>query len=278
MARPTWSGSISFGLVNVPVKAYTAVRDHDVHFHQLEKKSGARIRYRKVSEKTGKEVDDSDIEMGFELAAGKVVTFDKAELDDLRPESTRSIDITDFVALDEIDPIYYERTYWLAPDGDAAKRAYGLLLAVMEDQQRVGVGTVVMRNKQYLTAVRPLDGVLAMSTMRFADEIVPRADIDTLPTRRSKADPKTLRMATQLVEGLAGPWDPSNYHDTYTEEVRERITAKDDGKQVARDEVTEPTGKVLDLMAALEASVDAAKKSRKPARRKPAKPRARKSA
>src|SRR5689334_15057002 len=125
MARPIWRGTISFGLVNVPVKAFSAVRDHDVHFHQLEKKSGSRIRNRKVSEKSGKEVDSDDIEMGFEVGTGRYVTFDKAELKELRPASTKAIDITDFVALADIDPIYYERTYWLAPDGDAAKQAYG---------------------------------------------------------------------------------------------------------------------------------------------------------
>ena len=122
MARPVWSGTISFGLVNVPVKAYTAVRDHDVHFHQLDKKSGSRIRYKKVSEKSGREVDADQIEMGFEVADGRYVTFDKKELDDLRPKSTKAIEVTDFVALEDIDPIYYERTYWLAPDGDAAAR------------------------------------------------------------------------------------------------------------------------------------------------------------
>ena len=121
MARPVWTGSINFGLVNVPVKAHTAVRDHDVHFNQLEKKSGARIRNRKVSEKSGKEVDADDIEMGFEIRKGRYVTFDKKELEELRPASTRMIEVSDFVALDEIDPIYYERTYWLAPGGDAAK-------------------------------------------------------------------------------------------------------------------------------------------------------------
>src|SRR6185503_8105334 len=123
MARSMWSGSISFGLVNIPVKAYTAVRDHDVHFHRLEKKSGARVRNRKVSESTGKEVDDTDVEMGFEIAKGKYVTFSKKDLDELRPASTKAVDVTDFVALDEIDPVYYERTYWLAPDGDVAKKA-----------------------------------------------------------------------------------------------------------------------------------------------------------
>lgn len=274
MARPMWSGSISFGLVNVPVKAYTAVRDHDVHFHQLEKKSGARIRYRRVSDKSGREVDDDNIEMGFELSSGDYVTFDKDELQELRPASTRSVDVTDFVALEEIDPIYYERTYWLAPDGDAAKRAYQLLLAAMEQQGRVGIGSVVMRNKQYLTAIRPLDGVLAMSTMRFADEVVPRSDIDALPSRRSKPDARELRMATQIVEGLAAAWNPKAYRDTYTDELRDRIKAKDEGKEIVTEQ---PKGeaKVLDLMAALEASVDAAK-GKKPARRRaPAKPKSR---
>ena len=259
MARPVWSGSISFGLVNVPVKAYTAVRDHDIHFNQLEKGSGSRIRNRKVAEKSGKEVDPDDIEMGFEIRKGRYVTFDKQELEELRPASTRMIEVTDFVALDDIDPIYYERTYWLAPDGDAAKKAYALLLAAMEDSERVAIGTVAMRNKQYLTAVRPLDGALAMSTMRFADEVVPRADVDGLPNRRTKPEPKALRMATQLVESLASDWDPARYHDTYVEELRKRIKARDAGKKIVEKDEPAPEGKVLDLMAALERSVEAAK-------------------
>ena len=146
--------------------------------------------------------------MGFEISDGRYVTFDKKELDELRPTSTRAIEVTDFVALEDVDPIYYERTYWLAPDGDAAARAYQLLLAAMEERDRVAIGTVAMRNKQYLTAIRPLDGVLAMSTMRFADEVVPRKDIDELPSRRSKPAPKELRMAVQLLDSLASDWDP----------------------------------------------------------------------
>ena len=207
MPRPSWTGSISFGLVNVPVKAYTAVRDHDVHFHQLDKKSGSRIRYRKIAEDTGKEVDSDDIVLGFELRKGRYVTFDDAEMDALRPASTRSIDVTDFVELSEIDPIYYERTYWLAPDGDAAKKAYQLLLSAMEHEERVAIGTVVMREKQYLVAVRPVDGVIAMSTMRFADEVVPRSEIEALP-RRSSPDARALKMATQLIGGLSSTWQP----------------------------------------------------------------------
>jgi len=275
MARPIWTGTITFGLVNVPVKAFTAVRDHDIHFHQLDKKSGARIRYEKVSEKTGREVDADDIEMGFEISEGRHVTFDKKELEELRPASTRMIEVTDFVALDDIDPIYYERTYWLAPDGDPAKKAYALLLAAMEDSERVAIGTVAMRNKQYLTAVRPLDGALAMSTMRFADEVVPRADVDGLPNRRTKPEPKALRMATQLVESLAADWDPARYHDTYVEELRKRIKARDAGKKVVEKDEPAPEGKVLDLMAALERSVEAAK-GRKSTQKSSAKPTAKK--
>jgi DNA end-binding protein Ku len=213
-----------------------------------------------VSEKSGREVDDDDIEMGFEVSKGHYVTFEPDELRELRPESTRAIEVTDFVALDEIDPIYYDRTYWLAPDGDAGKKAYQLLLAAMEERERVAIGSVVMRNKQYLAAVRPLDGVLAMSTMRFADEVVPRSQIDGLP-RRGKVDDKLLRMATQIVDGLTSEWKPASYHDTYTEELRSRIKAKDAGKEIVHDEPARDA-KVLDLMAALEASVESAKTRR----------------
>jgi DNA end-binding protein Ku len=273
MARPVWSGTISFGLVNVPVKAFTAVRDHDVHFHQLDKKSGSRIRYKKVTAKSGREVDADQIEMGFEISDGRYVTFDKKELDELRPTSTRSIEVSDFVALDDVDPIFYERTYWLAPDGDAAGRAYQLLLAAMEDRDRVAIGTVAMRNKQYLTAIRPLDGVLAMSTMRFADEVVPRKDIDDLPSRRSKPAPAELRMAVQLIDSLAGDWDPKRYKDTYVEELRDRIEAKEAGKEVVAEAPAEQGGAdVIDLSEALQRSLDEARggKRRRTSRRRKA--------
>ena len=270
MARPVWSGTISFGLVNVPVKAFTAVRDHDVHFHQLDKKSGARIRYKKVSEKSGREVADDNIEMGFEVSDGRYVTFDKQELADLRPTSTRTIEVTDFVPLDEVDPIYYERTYWLAPDGDAAARAYQLLLAAMDERERVAIGTVAMRNKEYLAAIRPLDGVLAMSTMRFADEIVPRRDIDELPSRRSKPAPKELSMALKLLDSLESDWDPKQYKDTYVEELRKRIKAKDAGKEITTEEPAQRSADVIDLSEALQRSLEDARggKRRRSTRRK----------
>jgi DNA end-binding protein Ku len=264
MARPVWTGSISFGLVNVPVKAYTAVRDHDVHFNQLEKKTGARIRNKKVSEKSGKEVEADDIEMGFEIRKGRYVTFDKGELEELKPESTRAIDVTDFVDLEAVDPIYYERTYWLGPADDAAKKAYSLLLAAMEDRAKVAIGTVVMRNKQYLAAIRPLDGALAMSTMRFADEVVPRSEVDGVPNRIAKPEPKALKLATQIVDSLAGDWKPERYHDTYAEELRARIDRKDRGKDVVEAAPAPDEGaRILDLMDALEQSVSAAKGRRR---------------
>jgi DNA end-binding protein Ku len=272
MARAVWSGSISFGLVNVPVKAYTAVRDHEVHFHQLDKETGSRIRYLKVSAKTGDEVEADDIVLGYELDDGEYVTFTRQELDALEPESTRTIDVRDFVPLEAIDPIYYERTYWLAPDGDAAERAYSLLVTAMDEEHRVGIGSVVMRNKQYLAAIRPIDGALGMSTMRFADEVVDASTVEELPGKSTKPNAKELELATQIVDALSSDWDPDRYHDTYTEELRDRIEAKATGEAITVEEAPAPKTNVVDLLAALQASVDAAKqpagKSRSTAEKK----------
>ena len=177
--------------------------------------------------------------LGFEISESRHVTFDKKELDELRPKSTKAIEVTDFVALDEVDPIYYERTYWLGPDGEAAERPYRLLLAAMEDEGKAGIGTVVMRKKQYLAAIRPLDGALAMSTMRFADEVVPQKDIDALPGKGAKPDPKELKLASQIIGSLATEWDPTRYHDTYTEELKRLIEAKAKGKEIVAPEEPE---------------------------------------
>jgi len=267
MPRPIWSGAISFGLVNVPVKAYSAVHDHTLHFHQLEKGTGARIQYEKVSAKTGRPVDDDDIEKGFEVSKGKYVVVDDEEFEAMRPESTRSIDITDFVELESVDPVYYENTYWLGTD-DRNARAYRLLLTAMEDAQRVGIGSVVMRNKQYLAAIRPVDGVLAMSTMRFADEIVPTSEVPDIPSARAKPDPKEVRLATQIVESLASDWDPSRYHDTYTEEMRQLIDRKAKGKKIeAPAPEPEHEAEVIDLMAALQASLERGRTPRRGSKR-----------
>jgi DNA end-binding protein Ku len=240
------------------------VRDHEVHFHQLDKKSGARVRYVKVSGKSGDPLDKDDIEMGYEVRKGKYVTFSQSELNDLQPASTRTLEVSDFVALEDVDPIYYDRTYWLVPDGEGADRAYRLLLAAMEDEQRVGIGTVVMRNKQYLAAIRPLEGALAMSTLRFADDVVGKSEIDGVP-RKAKVDPKERKLASQIIDALASDWKPSRYKDTYTDELRKRIERKEKGKDVvdeAEEQETVDTSNVTDLMAVLQESVERAKKSR----------------
>jgi DNA end-binding protein Ku len=268
MARAVWSGTVSFGLVNVPVKAYTANHDHAVHFHQLDKATGSRVRYQKVSEKSHKVLESDDIELGYEVRKGKYVTFDQAELDAMQPESTRTLEVSDFVDLHDIDPVYFERTYWLAPDGDAAARAYRLLLEVMEKEHRVGIGTVVMRNKQYLAAIRPLDGALAMSTMRFADEVVPKSEVPGIPSRRTKLDAKELKLAKQILDALAAEWEPSRYNDTYTDELHDVIKRKAKGETVhVTSEDREQSASVIDLMAALQASVDEAKAGRRRASR-----------
>lgn len=265
MPRAVWTGTISFGLVNVPVKAYTAVRDHKVHFRELDP-NGGRVRHEKVSAKTGKPVDK--IKLGFETSKGHYVRFTPQELEDMRPESTRAIEVSDFVALDEIDPIFYERTYWLAPAAEEARPAYALLRDAMEDQQMVAIGTVVMRRKQYLAAIRPIEGALALSTMRFADEVVPSSDIDGIPTRQTRAKPKELALARQIIDSLATEWEPEKYHDTYTEELRRLITSrsKGGGTPEVEEEPEEQPGEVLDLMAALEASVKGARRDRGKAR------------
>lgn len=263
MARAIWSGSISFGLVNVPVKVFTAVREHSVHFHQVEKGTGARIRYQKVSEQTGKEVAAQDIELGYEISKGKLVTVDPDELSELRPRTTKTIDITDFVALSDIDPVFYDRTYWLVPDGESVERAYRLLVHAMQDRQQIGIGTVVMHTKQYLAAIRPLDGALAMSTMHFADEVVARSDMQNLPTS-SKPASQELRLATQIIDTLSTRWDPRRYQDTYTDQVQDLIKQRARGRHINVEEAPAEQGPVLDLMAALEASLKGATKPGKP--------------
>ena len=188
MARSIWTGSISFGLVNVPVRVHAAIREHDVHFHQIAP-DGSRVHYQRVSEKTGKVVEYEDIKKGFETSKNKWAVFTQKELADLAPTSTKTIDIEDFVPLEEIDPIYYQRTYHLAPKDAWAAHTYALLAAVMEDRGHVGIGTVVIRERPYLAAVRPYGKGLAMSTMLFADEIVAQSAIDGIPRAGRRSAP-----------------------------------------------------------------------------------------
>ena len=184
--------------------------------------------------------------------------FTPKEIEDLRPESTRTVEVTDFVELAEIDPIFYDRTYWLAPAADEAKSAYALLRGAMDDAQRVAIGTVVMRRKQYLAAIRPIEGALALSTMRFADEVVPSTAIESIPNRSGKPRKQEMDLAAQIIDTLASDWEPERYHDTYTEQLRSLIKQRSKhGKAEApeKEEAEEEPGKVVDLMEALEASV-----------------------
>jgi DNA end-binding protein Ku len=255
--------------VNVPVKVYSAVKPQDVSFHQMEESSGARVRNKRVSEKTGKEVPYEKIVKGYEFAKGKYVTVTPEEIEDFKPEATKTIDIEDFVDLDDIDPIFYDKTYYLAPaskDGGAVK-AYALLLQAMRKQGRVGIGRVVLRTKQYLAAIRPLETetrVLALSTMLFEDEIVRASDIPNVPDRMPSVSDKEMSMATRLVESLTTEWKPSRYKDTYRKELLDLIERKAKGEDIVVEEAAAPAGeKIVDLMAALEASLAAAKKGTK---------------
>jgi DNA end-binding protein Ku len=264
MPRAIWSGSISFGLVNVPVKLYSAVHPQGLSFHQFEEGTNARVRNKRVSEKTGKEVDYDDIVKGYEVEKGHYVMIDPDELAEFNPRATRTIDIEDFVDLDDIDPIYYDNTYYLAPeDSEGARKAYGLLLKAMEDQEKVAIGRLVMRNKQYLAAIRPLDGALAVSTMRFHDEVMSPSDLDEIPTGRSapRAQPAEVKMAGQIIDSMAREWDPKRYEDTYRVQVLDFLKKKAAGEEIVVEEEPEEQSKVTDLMAALEASLQAAKKT-----------------
>jgi DNA end-binding protein Ku len=263
MARAIWTGSVSFGLVNVPVGLYSAIQDHDVHFHQFEKGTSSRIRNQRVNEDTGEEVDYDDIVKGAEIGDGDYVMLTQKELESVEPGRSRTIDIADFVDAAEIDPIYYQKPYYLAPSDDTAKKPYQLLLKAMAKAERIGVATFVMRGKQYLAAIRPSadEDLLVLETMYFADEVRDPADeIDQLPTK-TRVGGKDLDMAVRLVKSLTTDWKPKNYRDTYTERVEQLIDAKKKKREIVPTEDAEQTSeKVSDLLAALEASVDAAKK------------------
>ena len=264
MPRAIWSGSISFGLVNVPVKLYSAIHHQDLSFHQFQEGTNARVRNKRVSEKTGKEVAYDDIVKGYEVTKGKYVMVEPEELAGFAPRATRTIDIEDFVALDDIDPIYFDATYYLAPEkSEGARKAYVLLRTAMEDQGKVAIGRLVMRTKQYLAAIRPFEGTLAVSTMLFHDEIVAVSDIDGTPTGRSgpKVAPAEVKMAAQIIGSMTREWDPKRYEDTYRVQVLDFLKKKAAGDEIVVEEESEAEADVTDLMAALEASLDAAKKA-----------------
>jgi DNA end-binding protein Ku len=257
MPRSIWSGAISFGLVNVPVKLYSAVSRKTVRFHQLS--DGVRIQQKRVNPATGEEVPYESIVKGYEIAPGRYVTITPEELESIDPSKTRTIDIEDFVQLDEIDPIFYDHPYYLLPDKGAAK-AYKLLVTAMEEAGKVAIARVVIRQKENLVAIRPTGDLLTMETMLFADEVVSRDEFDEVEAAdAAETSPREVEMAKTLIDTLSSEFDPSKYRDTYRERVMELIERKAEGEEIAVAPTEEPRA-VPDLMAALEASVAAAKK------------------
>jgi len=265
MARSIWTGAISFGLVTVPVKLYSAVNRKTVRFHQLSAKSGVRIQQKRVDPTTGDEVAYDDIVKGYELTPEHYVLIEPGELEALEPKKTKTIEIEDFVKLSDIDPIFYDHPYYLAP-GPGGAKPYRLLLEAMRETGRVAIARVVIRQKEQLVALRPMGDVLGMSTMLFADEVVDPDRVDELAAAAEvEATKRELDIAKQLVESLAGPFEPDKYQDAYRDEVLSLIERKAAGEEIAvqpaADDEDEP---VPDLMAALKASLDAVR-DREPA-------------
>lgn len=264
MPRAIWSGSISFGLVSIPVKLFSAVSEQSVRFNQLDGRNNARVRQRRVNEATGEEVPHSEIVKGYELGSGRWITITDDDLAQLMPEQNRLIELEEFVDLDQIDPVYYSGSYWLGP-ADAAK-PYALLATALHQSNKVGLGRFVLRSNQHLAVVRSVEGCLMLSLMVWADEVNPPEAIPGMDKATDvELNDKELAMATSLIESLTETFEPEKYHDTYRQAVLELIDRKADGEEAPvpapaddRDDT------VVDLMAALEASVAAAKKSRRP--------------
>ncbi len=257
MARAIWSGAISFGLVNVPVKLYSATSPKTVRFHQISSKTGVRVRQKRVDPSTGDEVPYEEIVKGYEITPDRYVLISSEELEALDPKATKTIDIEEFVDLAGIDPIFYDHSYYLAPTAGGAK-AYRLLLDAMREAGKVGIGRVVLRSKQQLCALRPTEGVLTLSTMLFGDEVLAPDRLDELDAlSEAEASERELNMAQQLIESLSAEFDPAKFRDDYRERVIELIERKASGEEIAVQPQAEEPAPAPDLMAALEASLAA---------------------
>jgi DNA end-binding protein Ku len=248
--RPIWSGTISFGLVSVPVRMYSATQSQELRFHFLDRRDLTPIGYEKVSKESGKPVPKDEIVRGFEISKGKYVPLEDEDLDRLDIELTHAIDICDFVDLDEIDPIYYRKAYYLLPQ-DGAEKPYRLLVKALDETGKVGIAKVVIRNKQHLAALRPAGGRLILETMYYADEIREPESVDG----RTRVEKAEVEMAKSLVENLSAAFDPKKYDDTYRKELLDLIRAKAKGKELP-EPAEEDEGEVIDLMAALRESVE----------------------
>lgn len=261
MARAIWSGTISFGLLNVPVKLYSAVARRGIALREIRESDGARIKHRRVAEGTDEEVPYGEIVKAFEITPDRYVPLSKDELEAMAPEKTRAIEVQDFVDLEQIDPIYFDSPYYLGP-ADGAEKAYSLLAKAMDESGKVAVARFVFRNKEHLAALRANDGVLTLTTMRFADEVVSPGELeDVLPEGKQKVAAKEVEMAEQLIDSLTTDFDPGAYRDEYREQLLSLIERKAEGKDVLEaPEVEEPQPtKAPDLMAALEESIAAVK-------------------
>lgn len=274
MARAIWSGTISFGLLNVPVRLYSAVSRKTIRFNELREKDGSRVRHKRVAEADEKDVPYEEIVKGYEISPDRYVVLTREELDELNPAKTRAIEIQDFVDIDQIDPIYFDSPYYLGP-ADGAEKAYSLLVRAMEAAGKAAIARFVLRNKEHLAAIRPMDGVLTLTTMRFADEVVKPEELDgVMPESTPRVEKREREMAEKLIDSLSGDFDPSKYRDEYREQLLSLIEQKAEGKEVVASEAEEPQPtKAPDLMAALEESLAAVK----PAGSKPSSPSRRKS-
>jgi DNA end-binding protein Ku len=273
MPRAIWTGTISFGLVTVPVKLYSAIDRKTVRFHQLSGKTGVRVAQKRVDPKSDEEVPYENIVKGFELAPDRYVVVKPEELDALQPQKTRTIEIEDFVELSQIDPIFYDHPYYLAP-GPGGAKPYRLLLEAMRETGKVAIARVVIRNKEQLVAIRPMGDVLVMSTMLFADEVLAPERLEELSDgAAAKTNKREVDIAKQLVGSLAGDFKPDKYRDTYREQVLELIERKAHGEKIAvqppPEEVRAPAP---DLMSALKASLEAVRAQDAEADGKGAKP------
>ena len=262
MARAIWSGTISFGMVAIPVKLFSAVSEKNVRFNQIDARNGARVRQQRVNEVTGEEVAYADIVKGYEITKGNYIVVSEDELAAFMPEADHSLDLECFVDLDEIDPIFFDGAYHVAP-AQAAK-PYALLVQAMEESNKVAIAKFVMRSKQHVAVLRPKDGTLLLSMMVYADELTAAADIEEFEAlEKVTVTKKELAMAESLIESLSESFDPASYHDTYRDQVMELIEKKAAGHEIRTDITPAPSAdKVVDLMAALEASVKAAKAAR----------------
>jgi DNA end-binding protein Ku len=277
MARAIWSGSISFGLLNVPVRLYSAVARRSIALREIRDSDSARIKHRRVAEGTDEEVPYENIVKAYEITPGQYVPLSKDEMSALAPEKTRAIEVQDFVDLEEIDPIYFDSPYYLGP-ADGAEKAYALLAKAMESSGKVAISRFVFRNKEHLAALRSAGGILTLTTMRFADEVVPAAELgdDVVPEKAPKVNKREQEMAEQLIESLSTEFDPSAYRDEYREQLLALIEQKAEGKEIVAPEAEEPKAtKAPDLMAALEESIAAVKgdEEAKPKRKAAAKAR-----